>query len=370
MAGLYIHIPFCKSRCIYCSFYSTTDSGAVQRYTDAICREMELRKDYLASPPTTIYIGGGTPSRLTDKQLEQIFGSIDRSCAEEVTIECNPDDVTAEFAATLASLPVNRVSMGAQTFDDSRLRFIRRRHNAREVDTAVNHLRQAGIDNISLDLMYGFPNETIGQWIGDIAHALLLAPGHISAYSLTYEENTPLYDMLRQGRIRETDEETSRAMYEELIDRLAAAGYEHYEISNFALPGRRSRHNSSYWQTVPYLGIGAAAHSFDIRSRQWNVADINTYMESIECGEIPMERETLDTDTRYNDTVMLSLRTCEGIDLDCLSHNFGCAHTDFCMRAAGKYIAGGLLERNGNHIRLTRRGLFVSDMVMADLMRI
>lgn len=368
MPGLYIHIPFCKSRCIYCGFYSTTGGMAAERYVDALLAELELRRGYIGGPPTTIYIGGGTPSQLSPSLLGRLLAAIDTSRAEEVTIECNPDDVTEGFASAIARLPVNRVSMGAQTFDGARLRFLRRRHGAADVGRAVARLRREGIGNISIDLMYGFPGETMEQWQADIACALSLAPEHISAYCLAYEEGTPLHSMLRRGLVAEADEETCRAMYYELADRLAAAGYEHYEISNFALPGRRSRHNSGYWLQEPYLGLGAAAHSFDGRSRQWNVADLGRYIAAIERGKVPAESELLDTPTRYNDTVMLSLRTCEGIDLARLRRNFGQRHLDLCLNAAQPYLSDGLLERRDDRLRLTRQGLFVSDMVMSDLM--
>ena len=369
MAGLYIHIPFCASRCIYCGFYSTTRRALRRRYTGALCRELDMRRGYLHEPVRTIYIGGGTPSLLDEEQLAQLFGSIDSSGATEITMECNPDDITPEYAAMIGRLPVNRVSMGAQTFNDDMLRFIRRRHTSDDIRRAVTLLRDAGIDNISIDLMYGFPGETMDGWRNDIDRALALGAEHLSAYCLTFEEDTPLHRMLTEGKIRETDEELSAAMYSELTDRLAAAGYEHYEISNFARPGRRSRHNSGYWTAVPYMGIGAAAHSFDGASRQWNVADIDGYMTAIERGELPAEREILDRDTLYNDTVMLRLRTSEGISLDALARNFGERYLNACLAAARKYIGDGMLEHTPDgRLRLTRRGLFVSDMIMSDLM--
>jgi len=371
MAGLYIHIPFCESRCIYCGFFSTTRHSMRDRYVDALCREVALRNDYLHDDIHTIYIGGGTPSLLSEKQLQRLFNNIDYSKAGEITLECNPDDITPEYAAAIGRLPVNRVSMGAQTFSDARLRFLRRRHGSADVSRAVTLLRKAGIGNISVDLMYGFPDETIDEWNNDITLALALGVEHISAYSLMYEENTPLHKILCEGKIAEIDEELSAAMYSTLIDRLAAAGYEHYEISNFARHGWRSRHNSSYWTAIPYMGIGAAAHSFDRTSRQWNVADIDKYIYSIGHGEIPMEREELTPDTRYNDTVMLRLRTCEGINLDSIARDFGPEYLNGCLNTARRYIADALLEHTAdNYLRLTRRGLFVSDMIMSDLMKV
>ena len=321
------------------------------------------------SPISTIYLGGGTPSQLTFAQLEQLFIYINKvygNHAEEVTIEVNPDDVSPEFAECLSQLPVNRVSMGAQTFSDSRLRFLHRRHMATQVPQAVQRLRDAGIRNISVDLMYGFPDETLDDWKADIDAALLLDVEHLSAYALQYEEGTPLYRMLERGDVSEADEELSRCMYYLLIDRLVEAGYEHYEISNFAKKGFRSRHNSSYWNQTPYIGLGAAAHSFDGKCRQWNVADIMQYMEGMEKGEPVVEREELTPDNRYNEIVMTALRTCEGVSLDMLDD----ACRAYCLRQAEPFIKGNLLVLDGKQLRLSREGLFVSDMVMTELMRV
>jgi len=399
MAGIYIHIPFCRSRCIYCGFYSTTALDLRQRYVDALCREMEIRGTRKEEGGKrndeeieTIYLGGGTPSQLTPSQLRQLFIYINKvyplTSKKEITIEVNPDDVTVEFAALLQQLPVNRVSMGIQTFDDQRLRYLHRRHTSRQAIEAVSILRAAGINNLSIDLMYGFPGETLSDWQSDIDSALALNVEHISAYCLMIEEGTPLHRMLKQhngdcplceqrselqGDCPQcVDEETERQMYYTLIDRLTAAGYEHYEISNFARPGFRSRHNSSYWNGTPYIGLGAAAHSYDIRSRSWNIADINAYIKGIERGERLFKEELLDSDTRYNDAVTVGLRTCEGIDLNALPKKY----RDYCIKNARRYLDDGLLELSvvGNltspTLHLTRRGLFVSDMVMSDLMMI
>ena len=343
-------------------------------------------------PISTIYLGGGTPSQLSFEQLRQLFIYINKvytlTSTKEITIEVNPDDVTAEYASQLSQFPINRVSMGIQTFNDERLRFLHRRHTARQAIEAVSILRSAGIRNLSIDLMYGFPGETLADWQSDIDSALALNVEHISAYCLMVEEGTPLHWMLKQHNgdcplceqrselqgdsPQCVDEETERQMYYSLIDRLTAAGYEHYEISNFARPAFRSRHNSSYWNGTPYIGLGAAAHSYDIRSRSWNVADINAYIDGIEHGERLFEEELLDDDTRYNDVVTVGLRTCEGINLDALSKK----HRDYCMKNARRYLDDGLLELSvvGNlqspTLHLTRRGLFVSDMVMSDLMMV
>lgn len=372
MAGIYIHIPFCKSRCIYCGFYSTTLLDLRKKYINAVCREMELRKNYIREPFSTIYLGGGTPSLLDEAELTKLFlyinnvYDVDRNA--EITMECNPDDITPEFTNMLSRLPINRVSMGAQTFADSRLRLLHRRHNSDEVKHAVKLLREAGIKNISIDLMFGFPDESLSQWKEDISAALALNVEHISAYSLMYEENTPLWKMLDTGKVKEIDEELSLTMFKELVCQLTDAGYEHYEISNFARPGYRSRHNSSYWHQVPYIGLGAAAHSFDLNSRQWNVADLRLYIEEINNGIIPMEREELDNDTTFNDIITTALRTSDGIDLNALETRLGKRYRNTLISAAGKHIEQGLLEIRHDRLRLTSEGIFISDMVMSDLM--
>ncbi len=371
MAGIYIHIPFCASRCIYCGFYSTTMLEWRQRYVDAVCQEIRSKKeDVRGKTIDTIYLGGGTPSQLTGEQLQQLFEAvyIYNKVAEnaEITIECNPDDITVEYAATLSQLPINRVSMGAQTFDNERLRFLHRRHTAEQVSLAVKRLRDAGIQNISVDLMYGFPHETLKDWEHDIESVLALDVEHLSAYCLMIEEGTPLYQLrIKNLELREAfpSEELERQMYELLIDRLTAAGYEHYEISNFAKRGFRSRHNSSYWQDVPYIGLGAAAHSYDGKSRSWNVSDIRQYIDAIEKGESPCEREMLDDDTHYNDCITVALRTREGLDLNRLKEKY----QTYCQQEAQRFIDDGLLALDDSHLHLTRKGLFVSDYIMSAL---
>lgn len=392
MAGLYIHIPFCESRCIYCGFYSTTSLSLRDAYMDALCHEMDLRKNEVNEPLQTIYLGGGTPSQLTAFQLERLFTHIAETIPyasdAEITMECNPDDVTPSFCDTLRKLPINRISMGAQTFSDERLRFLHRRHTAEEVRTAVDCLRQVGISNISIDLMFGFPGETLEDWQRDIDEAIRLQVEHISAYSLMIEEGTPLYRMMHAKETRdsettmshisdasqplqEIDEELSRMMYETLIDRLTSAGYEHYEISNFARAGYRSRHNSSYWHEVPYLGIGAAAHSYNIKTRSWNIDNIRSYIDAINKYCLPSTAEVLDLDTRFNDLITTALRTSEGINIDHLQKEYGTnIYHDF-MREAEKKIRLGLMHITENgQIVITRKGIFISDDIMSDFIRV
>jgi putative oxygen-independent coproporphyrinogen III oxidase len=372
MAGLYVHIPFCTSRCIYCGFYSTTLSSLQDRYIDAVCQEMMMREKVNL---TTVYIGGGTPSTLSKENLDKLFlyinkvyglssSMIEGENALEITMECNPDDVCKpDFY-----LPpqVNRVSMGAQTFSDDRLRLLHRRHNAEEIRTAVSLLRHKGIRNISVDLMFGFPNETLEDWTSDLEEALKLDVEHISAYSLMYEKGTPLYRMQEEGKVKEISDDLSLQMYDALIDRLEAAGYEHYEISNFAKKGFRSKHNSSYWQQIPYIGIGAAAHSYDLKTRQWNVADIQAYIKGIEAGKRPFEKEVIDDDTRYDDIITTALRTKEGIDLKSLS----LPYREYLLKQAENYITRHLLKIEGDKLSLTRKGIYISDSIMSDLMHV
>lgn len=372
MTGLYIHIPFCASRCVYCGFYSTTLPALRDAYVDALCQELTLRAEELPADEaiTTIYLGGGTPSQLTTDQLDRLFSyiyKVYRSQPVEVTMECNPDDITPAFADWIAQSPIDRISMGAQTFSDDRLRLLRRRHTAAEVRRATTLLRQAGIRNISIDLMFGFPGETLTDWEQDIDEALRLGVEHISAYSLMYEEGTTLHRWLSEGRIQEIDDDLSLRMYDCLVDRLTSAGYRHYEISNFALPQRESRHNSSYWRDVPYMGLGASAHSFDGRQRSWNVADIETYIAAIGRGERPCTVEALDLDTHYEDVVLTSLRTAEGIDLGKIRRDFGSQRLDFLLAAADQDLRQGYLVREDDHLRLTRRGIYLSDGITARL---
>ncbi len=377
MAGIYIHIPFCQRRCIYCDFYSTTDADRTVSYVRALRKEFQMRKDYLHGETIeTIYLGGGTPSQLSVSQLAEIFDGI-YSVFEvgenaEVTIECNPDDLSEDYVRGLRSLAFNRVSMGVQSFSDEHLTRLRRRHSAAQAIEAVRCLQKSGIANISIDLIYGLPGETLSEWKSDLDKAFSLDVPHLSAYHLMYEEGTPLYKLYQQHKVSEVAEDLSVAMFETLIDKSAAAGYEHYEISNFCYPDMYSRHNSSYWHGIPYLGCGASAHSFDGRSRQWNVASLSEYIEGIENGKLNCETEELDICTCYNDFVMTALRTSIGLSISQMRLQFGAELSDYCMRMARTSLSNGLLEiaeRDGDrYLKLSRKGIFVSDDVMSDLM--
>ena len=373
MAGLYLHIPFCKKRCIYCDFYSTTREEMKRRYVEALCKELETRKGYLQGEPlTTIYLGGGTPSQLSPQELELIFNTIaycfDLSKVEEITLEANPDDLTPDYVKGLRQLPINRLSMGIQSFDDGMLRLLNRRHTAQEAMEAVNRCQQAGLQRLSIDLMYGLPNQTEELWERDLAQALTLGVEHISAYHLSIEEGTPLHRLLQSHRVEEADEELSVRLFERLTTTLTAAGYQHYEISNFALPGCHSRHNSSYWEGVPYLGCGAAAHSFHGNSREWNVASIDRYIEGICQDRRNYEEEQLDLYTRYNERVMTALRTRHGLSLPQLKAEFGQELHNYCLRMARPHLLTGVLEQEGDTLRLSHQGILVSNDILSDLM--
>ncbi len=367
MSGLYVHIPYCSSRCIYCGFFSSTGKKNQSEYIDAVLKELEMRTTEMFSKPETVYFGGGTPSFLPipmlDRLVRGIAERIDVSRVGEWTMECNPDDVSPELAHWLSSSPINRVSMGVQTFSDERLRWLHRRHSSKQVKEAVSHLRQSGIQNLSLDLMYGFPKQTIEEWKADISECLSLHPEHISAYTLMYEEGTPLFSMLEKGIVTEIDEDLSLRMFEILVDSLTEAGYEHYEISNFSLPRFQSRHNSNYWQQVPYLGIGAGAHSYDLSQRWNNVCNIESYISSVEAGRIDSEYEETTPEIRYNDIVTTALRTRHGIDLTMLQESF----RSYLLSQAESHIAHGRLTVDGSHVHLTRKGIFTSDDIMSDL---
>ena len=285
-------------------------------------------------------------------------------------MECNPDDIDESFASLVEMLPVNRVSMGVQTFDDTRLSFLHRRHTSAQAIEAIQLLRAHGITNISIDLMFGFPGQTLDEWKQDIDAALRLNVEHLSAYSLMYEEGTLLYQMLSKGQVSETDEELYIKMYDTLVETLQENGYHHYEISNFARTGMQSRHNSLYWSDKPYLGFGASAHSYDGKTRQWNIADVEQYIAAISQDSIPSEGEIIDMQTRYNDMITTRLRTCEGINLAWMKSSFGEEMYDYLLRNAQPMIESGFLKMDNGRLHLTLSGIHVSDMVMAEMVKI
>ena len=373
MAGIYIHIPFCKRRCIYCDFFSTTRSEEKPTYVRALCQELAIRKDYLEDEEIeTIYLGGGTPSQLTEEELNEIFTSLYNIYKvkedAEITLEANPDDLTPEYVSMLRRLPINRISMGIQTFQEETLKLLHRRHTARQAIEAFQRCREAGFRNISIDLMYGLPGETLKIWKEDLQQAIALHPEHISAYHLIYEEGTALWKLRDEHQVEEADEDLSVTLFKNLIDELKQAGYQHYEISNFCLPGLHSRHNSSYWTGKKYLGCGPSAHSFNGSSRQWNIASLDNYLKGIASGKPNYEIEELDLYTRYNDFVITSIRTCWGMSLSRLRSEYGEELYSYCLRMAKSHLEQGVLEIEEDTLRLTQEGIFISDGIMSDLL--
>ena len=372
MAGIYVHIPFCRQRCNYCAFYSSTLYNIKEEYANAVCKELETRRGYAGDEQIrTIYFGGGTPSTLPMELLQRICSTIYASysvCNDaEVTIECNPDDLSKEFLEKLRALPFNRISMGVQSFDDTQLKRLGRRHDAEKARQAVRNARAAGYRNISIDLMFALPGSTIEEWEESINEAISLNPEHISAYNLMYEEETPLHRALQRGDFDELSEEENVEQFQMLIKRMKEAGYRHYEISNFAMPGYESRHNSSYWNDTIYIGCGAAAHSYNGKSREWNIADIKEYIEGIENGKRNYEIEILSEEERYNDTILTRLRTADGIPLEWMKEKFSEKLNVYMLAVAQSHIECGNLKKEGDSLSLTEKGIFISDAVIRDL---
>ena len=396
MAGLYLHVPFCKSRCAYCTFYSQTNTRQQEAFVAALCRELELRREELAPsiPIETVYFGGGTPSLLSPSQLEKIVDTIRRVYSPEPdaewTLEGNPDDLTPEYAHALRLLRFNRVSLGVQSFCDEELRFLGRRHTARQVYSAIEALRTADFSNISIDLIYSLPGQSHQLWQQNLSSALVLEIPHISAYNLTYEEHTRLTHLARRGSIEKQSDEDALRDYYYLVDTLHGRGYDHYELSNFAFRGMHSRHNSSYWDRVPYLGFGPSAHSYLPESRYANVAHLHRYIEYLQQGTAAIDsREDLSPTDCFNEIIMTGLRRAKGVDLQNVSEVFGRKKLSFLQTASEPYLAQGLLildsssqysieapspsickERvanEGQFLRASREGMVVIDSIISDL---
>ena len=363
MAGVYVHIPFCKRRCLYCDFFSTTLLHRREEYIQALLAEIAQRKDETGEPIRTIYIGGGTPSLLTPEQIAAIVSAIGTADAEEITMEMNPGDATPNYLREIRKAGINRLSIGVQSFKDELLKELGRRHTAVQAIDAVHMAQDAGFDNISIDLMYALPGQTEGLWQADISIALHLKVQHISSYGLMYEQGTPLTRQRDAGQIEPIDEETENQLYDILCKRMKEAGYIHYEVSNFALPGYESKHNSSYWDGTPYIGIGAGAHSYMGRTRSWNPDNLDAYINGIMAHNLQRESETLTDRDIYNERIMLGLRTCKGIKEEEISSG----RADVAQRL--EMMNNGLLRRTEDgRIVATQQGLHVLNRIIETLM--
>jgi len=374
MAGIYIHVPFCTTRCIYCDFFSQTDMHYKPDFVKAVACELAARKDYLGNEPvSTVYFGGGTPSRLQAADFDAIFDAIYQHYKvlpdAEITLEANPDDISAAYINSLTALPFNRISVGVQSFDDNDLQMLHRRHTSRQAIDAIGHCRDSGFLNISIDLMYGLPGQTTEKWEINLLEAIRLDIPHISAYHLTYEPETRIHRQLLDGIVCPVNEETSESLFYTLINVLMQAGYRHYEISNFCKPGMFSRHNAAYWNGTKYLGVGPAAHSYDGVSRQWNVASLSEYIQGIISKSTVFEKETLDVQTQYNEYVMTRLRTQQGILLSDLQKEFAPEYTDYFIDRAASLIRQGLLAKTTDAIRIPHEKWFVSDAILRSLIK-
>ena len=373
MAGLYVHIPYCKRICNYCDFYRVVSSGSPKKYIESVISESKLRKGYIGDAKiNTVYIGGGTPSTLSIKELSLLVESLrdvyqwDKEV--EFTLEVNPDDITEIYLRSIKDLGINRISIGIQSWSDRILKTMNRRHNSLQAEKAINYILDAEFKNISVDLIYGVPGLTMEEWEETLRRTVVFDIQHLSVYHLTIEPDTVFGKMKKQGLLDEIEEEYSVAQYNLLLEITEGAGFINYEISNFGKEGFFSKHNTSYWQQIPYIGLGPSAHSFNGYSRQWNESDVDKYIEEIDNGRLPYEKEELDEKVRFNEYVMTSLRTMWGIDLDKIEEKFGKEILDYTKNLAKKYVEYGMmLEKKGN-LSLTKQAIMVSDNIIAEFM--
>lgn len=372
MAGIYVHVPFCVSRCGYCDFYKVTNFDQREGYIDALLRELKLRKFFLdGSIIETIYFGGGTPSTLLIDHFKLLLDEIKihflLSNSIEITVECNPDDISLEYLLGLKKIGVNRLSIGVQSFDDNVLRFMQRRHNSKQSIKAIEIAKEAGFDNLSIDLIYGLPNISNGAWEQNIKTAINLQITHLSAYHLTYEKGTAFEKLLQKGVIKEVEEESSVQQFNILLDLVNKAGFEQYEISNFCRDERYSKHNSNYWLGVPYLGLGPSAHSYNGVSRVWNVSDLSKYIQSLALSILPSEEEFLSDTDKYNETIMIGLRTKWGIDINRLKQSLPptlLAHFNNVLE--NQLSKNNIILSNGS-IFIETSKFMVSDTIISDM---
>lgn len=373
MAGIYIHIPFCRQKCYYCDFYKTVNTSLTEKYLSGLKQEAKLRKNYLQNEIVeTIYFGGGTPSVLTANELEAILNHISEnyqlSNQLETTFEANPDDLTPDYLNAIKSAGINRLSIGIQAFQDVHLKKMNRRHNAEQAEEVVKNAVKTGINNISVDLIYGLPDLTEKQWRESLNRVFNLPVQHLSAYHLTYHEGTAFYTWLKKGTLKELSENESVNQFNILLDSAEKAGFEQYEISNFARDEQYSKHNTAYWLGKKYLGLGPSAHSYDQNTRRWNVSHVERYIHGVETGEEYFEEEKLNVKEHFNEHILTRIRTKWGVSLSFVNQKFGETYHQYLLQQIAKHQKSGFVILKDQTITLSREGLFVSDEIMSDLM--
>ncbi|MCG8410912.1 MAG: radical SAM family heme chaperone HemW [Bacteroidales bacterium] len=373
MAGIYLHIPFCEKKCAYCDFYSVANSKSKNDFVDALCKEIVLRKQYLNNEKVqTIYFGGGTPSLLSPNQIHRILNTIttnfDLENKLEITLEANPDDLSENYLKDLYKLGINRLSIGVQSFQNEYLKLMRRRHTNHQAIAAIKNAQNIGFGNISLDLMYGLPNLSLTDWEKNIEQAINLNATHISAYHLTIEPNTLFDRYFRNGKINLPTETQSLDQFKFLIDKMSEKGFLHYEISNFAIDGFISLHNTNYWMGVKYLGLGPSAHSYNLSSRQWNIRELRGYLDGILKGELVCEIENLSKTEKFNDYIITSLRTIWGSNTKKIKQDYGDEFQNYFLKKSKKYIQNNMMIKNGENYILTSEGIFISDNIIQDFL--
>jgi len=374
MAGIYIHIPFCKQACHYCDFHFSTSLKKKDELVSALAKELQLRKDeFINTEVQTIYFGGGTPSLLTNDELVFLINTVYENYKvtenPEITLEANPDDLSKTRILELSKSPVNRLSIGIQSFFESDLKLMNRAHNAEEAKECLSVATQY-FDNISIDLIYGIQGASNVQWLQNIEIALRYNVPHISSYALTVEPKTALAAFVKKGVIDDVNDEQAHEQFHLLKDKLEASGFVHYELSNFGKEGYFSKNNSAYWQGKPYIGIGPSAHSFNGKQRGWNVRNNNKYINEIAKNILPIEIETLTTTDRYNEYIMTGLRTIWGVSLDKVEKDFGKTYKDYLKEQAETFINQHLLYIDNKHIRVTKKGQFLSDGIASELFKL
>lgn len=373
MAGIYIHIPFCHHKCLYCDFYSTGKSKLTDDFPSLILKEVGLRKNFIPEEKVeTIYFGGGTPSLLSFIQIQEILTGINRNFAiepnPEITIEVNPDDLSKDILRGYKSIGINRISVGVQSFIDDELKFLGRRHDANKAIESILDIYNTGFANVSVDLIYGIPNSSLESWEYSVNKAIELNVQHLSCYHLTFEESTPLTRKLKKGFINALDEELSIKQFQILREKTNANGFIHYEISNFAKEGFISKHNSSYWHGVPYLGVGPSAHSFNGKMRQWNVSSLDQWSNEIKQSKCTVQSETIDDTTKFNELLLTRLRTIWGVDLNFVAHTFPKKYSDYLRSSISEHLKkGNLIIVDESKLIIPPDKYFVSDAIIEDL---